>query len=228
MSYVRCLVLFAVALCCYAGPIGVDGIFGPEWAGVTPTFVPHIAGTPPGTFGGPQPGTDNFGYNIYLRGDGLFIYGFLQSVPEAGVTDGGNFANLYFGTNPSFPHSTVGFELTNRDAFIPTAVGPTVLFDIASFLTLATTTNAPPLPDTLEFALPTSFFTGDPLGMGFPKSDEGAIVLRLSQSFGLSVAGGATFGPNLLGIASTVPEPCTLPLLALGLSALVGYRRRRK
>jgi PEP-CTERM motif len=229
MTYLRCLMLLAATWCCYAGPIGIDGIFGPEWAGITPTFIPHIAGTPEGNFQLPSPGTDAVAYDIFLRSDGAFVYGFFQSLPGLGGTAVGNFVNIYFATNPSVQSSTLGFELggPNPDAFIPGVSGSNN-FGVSQFLTLATSSS----PDALEFALPVSFFTTNPLGMAFPVSTEGRIVLRLSQSFGLSVAGGDSFGPDRLGSVSlaavqSTPEPYTLPLLGLGLLALAGYRRHK-
>jgi len=55
------------------------------------------------------------------------------------------------------------------------------------------------------------------------------IILRMSPSYGYSVAGGASYGSDRLGlivdpIATTaVPEPLSLSLFGAGLAGLAGF-----
>src|SRR5262249_5063687 len=62
-------------------------------------------------------------------------------------------------------------------------------------------------PMMIEAAFPWSVFTSDPLGMGYPLATS-EVQLRLSQSFGYSVAGGSFYGDARLG---TYPVPSAVP-----------------
>lgn len=225
----------AIALACgatVAAPVGIDGVIGADWAGVTAVNVTHVAGTPIGNFGAPGPTTAGASYSIRVRGDGAYVYVALQITGDVG-SSAGNFANLYFDTNPpAADGSDVGFEVTNNRYFV--AGGPSgVFYDATPFLTFDSTSQ----PGTIELAIDNSFFTSGPqAGVAFPNGYPVAadqVVLRLSQSFGFSVAGGASYGPTRLGSASVlpaanaVPEPGSLALAVAALGLLGAGRRRR-
>jgi hypothetical protein len=88
------------------------------------------------------------------------------------------------------------------------------------------------LSNAIEVGIPLSYFTGpfDSLPY-YPGHDfaTDSLVLRLSQTFGYSVAGD-TYGPDGLGAVTlaAVPEPLTLSVFAAGLIGAVAFRRRRK
>ncbi len=212
-----------------AAPISIDGVIGAEWAGVSTVFVTHDAAAPDSNFGTPTNITQGASYSIRVRGDGSYVYVALQITGDAAFSIG-NFANLYFDTNPpAGDGSDVGFEVTNNRYFV--AGDPNGnYYDASAFLTYDVLSN----PGTIELAIDNSFFTSGPLvNTAFPNGYPGAtddVVLRLSQSFGYSVAGGATYGPTRLGTASVaaVPEPGSLALVALALGATGFVRRNRK
>jgi hypothetical protein len=219
---IRGLLAAAVAACIGAttanAAITVDGNYDADY-GAAKSVVTYLSGAPTSNFGTPTPFTDAIGYSIYLTNSGGTIFGFLQtSGPGTSV---GSFANLYFGINTS--GSRIGFEITNQQAFTPGGPGP-----VAAPITFATTGTS------IEFALPEAYFTSSVGGLasaGGAPGDE--VVLRLSQAFGYSVAGGATYGPDRLGAVTLSATAVPGPVAGAGLIPLIGlagawYARRRK
>jgi len=228
--------LAACGTAALAGPVSVDGQIGAEWAGVPAVSVLHDAGADVGNFGTPSNITQGASYSIQVRDDGSYYYVALQVTGDAG-SSAGNFANLYFDTNPpAADGSDVGFEIQNNRYFIAGA-SPTVYYDASPYLTFDSTSN----PGTIEIAIANTFFTsglqaGLPFPAGYPTAT-GDVVLRLSQSFGYSVAGGASYGDTRLGSASVAGAATAVPLpataaggLALfgGIGAFGGLKRRRR
>ncbi|MDQ2779226.1 MAG: PEP-CTERM sorting domain-containing protein [Pseudomonadota bacterium] len=213
----------------WSAPVGVDGVLGPEWTGVPVALVAHDAAAPQSNFGSPGPTTAGASYSVRIRSDSDFYYGFLQITGDA-ASAAGNFANLYFDTDPLANNgSDVGFEITNNQYFIAGAAG---FHDASAYLTFDSASH----PGSIEFAISNSFFTSGPLaGMDYPDGYPAAaadVVLSLSQSFGYSVAGGASYGPTRLGSApvagaAAVPEPASMALVLAALGAL-GFAGRRR
>ena len=207
----------------HASPVGVDGTLGSEWAGVTAVSVALDPSAPISNFGAPSVGVTNVGYSVYLRGDANYLYG---AVVSDGNTNGLNFANLYFDVNHA-GHSNFGIEVTNGDSFQPGGPGG---FDISAYLAVAQ--SAGDIDHVIEFALSWDYLTGNPDGYLPTGLDlTSGVQLRLSQSFGYSVAGG-DMDPatnTRLGSAAqaaTVPEPSSAALGLLALGAVAFVRRK--
>jgi hypothetical protein len=199
--------------------IVVDGLYDSDYGAATAT-VTHDASAPVGNFGSPSNITQGASYQTFLKDQGGFVYGLVKITGDA-ASSAGSFANVYFGTSAG---STIGFEITNSDVFQPGGIGP---FPLSySFAVSADGTG-------VEFALPESFFetTVDGINAGLHPGDQ--LMWRLSQSFGYSVAGGASYGPNRLGVVTlsgAVPEPSTWATMILGFAGVgfLAYRRKSK
>ncbi len=192
------------------------------------------SGTYSGNFATPSNLTDYNPYTIYTNSDANNYY---VGVEGDGPVLVGNldFTNLYFSTN--LPEgSTVGFEANNSLAFVPGVPG-SYPYTGASGITLLDSST--PTSYAIEFSVPWSFFTSDPLGMGFTKAVTD-VELRLSQTFGYSVAGGASYGVTSPFDADTTtrfgdfaiptPEPSTIVLAGLGAIGcwMIGLRGKRR
>ena len=188
---------------------------------------------------GPQPVSNAVGYDIYLSSDANNVYGFFQAKPGLGGSAVGAFANLYFDLNPPvMDGSDLGFEIgaSGITAFIPGRNGQpgfNTVLDPSLYSVFAS-------GNVVEVALSNSLFTGAiPTliyypGQTFPGAGD-AITLRISQTFGYSAAGGATYGPDRLGAItiggnadSAVPEPATWAMMIAGFGLVGGAMRRRK
>lgn len=228
----------AAVLCVWAvraeaAPI-VDGTLDAAY-GTPRATVAYSPAAPTSNFDAPTAASNAVGYDIYSTSDTNFYYGFLRARPDRGGTGIGAFANLYFDLDPANGNgSDLGFEITNKRAFLPGYSG----YAENLLIQYAIGTNG----NTLEFAIPISYFTGQIAGLNynnpdyanqqFISSSNPDTVLRLSQSFGYSVAGGAAYGVDRLGrttlVAPTaVPEPASLAVFGAGLLGLSFVRRRR-
>ena len=225
----RLLIAAAVAAVAIGGSahaaIAVDGTRDAAY-GLPTAHVGFDASAPTGNFGSPGNVNQATAYDIYLHDESGALYGFLQADSS---TAGLNFANLYFDLDPANHNgSDLGFEIANNDAFIPGRSGA-----------------ATPLPgmtfalggNSFEFSIDNSYFTTAIPGLNYYAGHTlaapgGKVVLRLSQSFGYSVAGGTTYGPDRLGaftLAGGVPEPASWSMMILGfLGAGSALRTRRR
>lgn len=204
--------------------ISVDGIRDAAY-GLPTAHVSFDATAPEGNFSAPTNASDTVAYDIYLHDQGGTLYGFLQA---SGDTSGVNFSNLYFDLDAATsPGSDLGFEIGNNDAFVPGVPGS------VTPLTGMTFALGAPGSNSFEFSISNSYFTSQIPGLtSYPLvAPGGEVVLRLSQSFGLSVAGGDTYGPDRLGaftLAGAVPEPASWSMMILGFLGAGSMLRARR
>ncbi|MDV6321178.1 hypothetical protein, partial [Chromohalobacter sp. HP20-39] len=85
--------------------------------GTTFKTVTHNAAAPNGNFGKPGNINDGASYKVGVRADAGYVYVGLEVTGDASYS-AGNFANLYFSTNPG-SGSNLGIEVTNNRYFIP-------------------------------------------------------------------------------------------------------------
>ena len=209
-----------------AAAIAVDGTLDADYGAPTATVLYNPA-APTSNFGTPTNENHTTSYDIYgtIQGDNL--YGFWQATPDqAGESNAGNFVNLYLDTNPdSAPGSDLGFQITSQTAFKP-STGQSVAANDIQFAIGS---------DAVEFLIPLDYLRNGVSGLtDFSEfvAPGGRFTFRLSQAFGYSVAGGATYGDNRLGsftMPGSVPEPATWAMMIGGFAlAGVAARRRRK
>lgn len=220
----------------------VDGNYDAAY-GAAKSTVTYLPGAPTGNFGTPTPFTDAVGYSIFLTSDANFVYGFLQANPAGGSSYSIPGANLYFDLNNAVSAgSDLGFEITNGRAFVPGAPGysaGTAATPLAG-LTYAVSADG----NGIEFSIANSLFTGPIAGLNYSDPNNpfagpfptigSTVQLRLSQSFGYSVAGGSTYGRARLGEVvlggaptAPVPEPASWAMMIGGFGLLGAAVRRR-
>lgn len=218
----------AIAFATSVGAITVDGDYDAAYGAATAT-VAYDPTAPDSNFGAPTNASKYLAYSIYLNASGGNVYGYLRADPTPGGASAGTFANLYFDLDPANNNgSDIGFELGAGGAneFVAGVGGTVALGDVM------TAVSADQLG--FEFVIPNHYFTGPTAGLDFSgitfTTPGGDITLRLSQSFGYSVAGGASYGPDRLGglTLSTVPEPASWGLMIVGFAMTGSAARRRR
>jgi hypothetical protein len=208
----------------------VDGAYDVDY-GAPKSSVGYDPAAPLGNFGSPGTTNHTTGYNIYLTEQGGSVYGFLQAFGPGTPLP---FANLYFDLDRANGNgSDLGFEIFNDRAFVPGMPGYSGLLGLQTAVSLDGT--------GLEFSIPDTLFTGPISGLTYYPGQEfpgpgDDIVLRLSQSFGYSVAGGATYGDDRLGVVTlaaplAVPGPVVgagLPGLVMAFGGFLAWRRKKR
>lgn len=206
-----------------AVPVSVDGVLGPEWTGASSVNVAYNGSAPIGNFSSPTNENSGGAYTIFTRGDANYFYVGLQS--GANYNGSADFANLYFDTQHT--GSTIGFEVTNTRAFIPGVSTGGPLNDGyypytsgSADIWNSVTAGGGVTPSVIEFAAPWSVFTSNSLNLNTLAVATSQVRLNLSQTFGLSVAGGQSFyGDTRLGeVSLPVPEPTGFGLLGLAVA----------
>ena len=196
----------------HAGII-VDGILDAAYGAATGTVL-YDASAPSSNFGAPSAGTNAIGYNVYLSSDADNVYGFLTTTGP-GVS-AGTFANLYFdldGNNGAT--SDIGFEITN---------GLLAIYPNTFPVPISYSANG----GVIEFSIPNTVFATVLAGAPAPYADK-HLTLRMSQSFGYSVAVADGQGLGTVTLGGPVPEPATWAMMIAGFGLVgAGLRRRRR
>jgi hypothetical protein len=222
----------STATAAFADPI-VDGTISAGEYGAPTSTVLYDPAAPISNFQNPT-NTATVGYSVYLNATNGYLYGALQTSALQGGTGAPDFANLYFDLDPQNNNgSDLGFSMGagGVTAFIPGGNNVQVVLTNVQFVAGTGGT-------VLEFAIPNIDFEMPIAGLtyasgqAFPNSQNPDVVLRLSQSFGYSVAGGASYGATRLGEAalqdgSSVPEPAGLAVLLPAIAAFIGLKRRK-
>ena len=219
--------VFALGVSGAQATIVVDGTLDAAYGAPT-SSVAYNPAAPISNFGAPTNESNAIAYDIYMKEDGGNVYLFLQTNPGQGQTSAGGFANLYFDLDPGQNNgSDLGFEVTNNLAFIPGVSGSVA----APLVQFAGDTNH------LEIMIPDSYFTAPIAGLSyypghnFVSAADPDLTLRLSQSFGYSVAGGDSYGDDRLGrvtLPFATPEPATLALFGSSLFGMGWLKRKQR
>ncbi len=225
------LVFVALATASAAGAIVVDGQYDAAYGAPT-KVIPYSPG-PNGDFNTYGPASSP-GYSIYLNGSNGNVYGYLKADTSAGgAVVAPTFANVYFDIDPAHsPGADLVFELSamnQRVSALYHAPSPIAASGIAVAVSADGT--------GIEFAIPNHYFTTAYAGVDYDPNQVfatvgGPVTLRISQSFGYDVVGGASFGPNRLGSVTlappaAIPEPASWALM-IGGFGLVGIAGRRR
>ena len=223
------LAVFASIPVAWADPI-VDGTITPGEYGAPTATVGYSQSAPQGNFDTPT-NVAQVGYSVYLTATDGYVFGALQTNAALNGASAQPFANLYFDLDPQNNNgSDLGFSMgaTGVTAFIPGVDGSVALTNVQFVIG----SNG----SVLEFAIPNIDFEKPIAGLTyygghvFPDGTNPDVVLRLSQSFSYSVAGGDTYGPSRLGEVAlqdaALPEPAAAAMLLPALGMLGWIRRR--
>jgi hypothetical protein len=209
--------------------ISVDGIREGSY-GAAKAVVLYDPAAPGGNFGTPGPSNNTMGYTIWLSSDADNVYGYFQANDPGSPAFSG--ANLYFDIDLSEANGTgsdLGFQISDQhlNAFVPNESNPVAVSGIQFWESAD--------KRSFEFSIANSLFLNQIAGITY---DPGVVMptlgstiqLRLSQAYGYSVAGGASFGSNRLGevVLGGVPEPTSWAMMLGGFGLVGGAMRRRK
>lgn len=210
-----------------------------DFVGVTPAHVGYDANTPTSNFGNPSQTNASVAYDVYFRSDSNYVYALLESLPSSANNNdpGPNFENAYLGTVANTRN--IGFSINGDNktdsAFTP---GGATGYDLSSTGFTLVTGKAADGGNIIEWAMPWTYFTTDPLNMGFAKVQPGGVLsFGRSQSYGYSYVSGPVNTPSNDPLAQTTytpaaaPEPSQFAAFAiglLGLGALVLKAKKRQ